>query len=111
VEQTQFVLPVQFGFRQNPPEQTKSLLQFEFDPQVPLQVFGVLVGVGVGVGVTVGVPVGVGVGVPDPWKQDPIGILGSQIQASMPPVGGDFTQQFLGLSPLYWHSGAAAVMF
>lgn len=58
----QLVLLVQFGFRQKPPEQTKSLLQFEFDPQVPLQLLGVPVGVGVGVGV----PVGVGVGVPDP---------------------------------------------
>jgi hypothetical protein len=48
-EQTQFVLLVQFGFRQKPPEQTRSLLQFEFDPQVPLQLFGVPVGVGVGV--------------------------------------------------------------
>lgn len=66
VPQTQLALLVQLGFLQKPPEQTNSLLQFEFDPQVPLQLLGVPVGVGVGVGVIVGVPVGVGVGVPDP---------------------------------------------
>jgi len=64
--QTQSVSLVQLGFRQKPPEQIKSLLQFEFDPQVPLQLFGVPVGVGVGVGVGVPDPVGVGVGLPDP---------------------------------------------
>jgi hypothetical protein len=60
--QLQSVSLVQFGFRQKPPEQTRSLLQFEFDPQVPLQLFGVPVGVGVGVGVAVGVGVGVAPG-------------------------------------------------
>lgn len=55
----------QEALRQRPDvrSHTKPEPQLAFDPQVPLQVFGVPLGVGDGVGVGVGVGEGVGVGV------------------------------------------------
>lgn len=62
VGQVQSVSAVHDAFRQKPPEQISPALQFEFVPQVPLQLLG-CPGAGVGVGVTAfGVGEGVGVG-------------------------------------------------